>query len=89
MDDLSDFADFVLDALEEDEELEEDDVDDFREDFSCFSDSSIRGMSSVMITSSYFCALRLIIYCLGSIISLLNLFLWFNRFRNTFDDFWC
>ena len=59
LDDLSDFADFSLDALEEDEELEEEDVDDFREDFYVFSDSSIRGMSSVMITSSFFCALRL------------------------------
>ena len=86
---MSDFADFSLDALEEDEELEEEDVDDFREEFSCFSDSSIRGISSVMITSSFFCALRLNIYCLGSIIFLLNLFLWFNWFRDTFDDFWC
>jgi len=56
LDDLSDFADFSLDALEEDEELEEEDVEDFREGCSCFSASSISGISSVIMTSSFFCA---------------------------------
>ena len=57
LDDLSDFPDFEdlpLEELEELDELEEEDVEYFLEDFSGSAESSIRGMSSVMITSSVF-----------------------------------
>ena len=54
--DFADLAEAALEELDELEELEELEVEDFLEDFWEGSlGSSIKGMSSVMMTSSDFC----------------------------------